>query len=95
MSIDTLQHCKILGHEEVVDRRSAGSALHAALDHSARCHAARGPWRQEWRWTRWRCTLDAVQACTRHRPVVEFRFGAPRRRGFTHKIDVNAIRVTQ
>ena len=43
----------------------------------------------------WLCTLDAVQACTRHRAVVEFRFGAPRRRGFTHKIDVNAIRVTQ
>lgn len=83
MSIDTLQHCKILGHEEVVndDRLDLHFMLHLIILQTARCHAARGPWRQDWRWTRWRCTLDAVQACTRHRPVVEFRFGAPRRRG--------------
>jgi len=42
----------------------------------------------------WLCTLDAVQACTRHRPVVSFWRAAPQG-VHTQNRCRNAIRVTQ
>jgi hypothetical protein len=73
MSIDTLQHCKFLGHEEVVndDRLDLHFMLHLIILHAVMPRVVRGGR------IGWLCTLDAVQACTRHRPVVSFWRAAP------------------